>query len=355
MGDVSSEILDLTDELKESVEKIRSKSAGKDLKDQLGYYLQDLYLISELVKWDEVVSYSADFPTDLNYDSEELDRLRDEFNEANQVIFDDILEQSNGNIPESTDVDPLQQKFDNRIEIWFLPFLLDVLQRHEKIVSGDDEDDSDKDDSNNGETIPEILYDQWYEMDITLTILLYEFHARMKSLLRGWRVQKLDPELQVDSYSGGVFAGWYEAYMNESKEDFQSGIKMLEDFYGGDSDDDSNEDEENSGKGDNNDTKAMDSEITELRNTVSEMQGSLLNLQESVAELAKMMKSIQLSINKGSSSNAMVRRIVTDAVNITDHVMDKDATEYESDGESSEQDYQDNVEEQDEQNGELGT
>jgi len=51
----------------------------------------------------------------------------------------------------------------------------------------------------------------------------------------------------------------------------------------------------------------------------------------------------------------MVRRIVTDAVNITDRVMDKDATEYESDGESSEKDYQDNVEEQDEQDGELGT
>jgi len=50
--------------------------------------------------------------------------------------------------------------------------------------------------------------------------------------------------------------------MNESKEDFQSGIKMLEDFYGGDSDDDSNEDEENSGKGDNNDTKAMNSEVS---------------------------------------------------------------------------------------------
>jgi hypothetical protein len=51
---------------------------------------------------------------------------------------------------------------------------------------------------------------QWQSMDATLTILVFEFHFRMRCLIRGWRSQKLDVKLQVQSYTGGLYTAWYE-------------------------------------------------------------------------------------------------------------------------------------------------
>ncbi|KAJ7510817.1 hypothetical protein B0H11DRAFT_1900176 [Mycena galericulata] len=48
------------------------------------------------------------------------------------------------------------------------------------------------------------------EMDETLDALVWEFHQRFKSLRRSWRSQKLDIELQVQCYAGGLFNGWYK-------------------------------------------------------------------------------------------------------------------------------------------------
>lgn len=47
------------------------------------------------------------------------------------------------------------------------------------------------------------------QMDDTLFDLLFAFHERMQSLLRSWRSQKLDNELQVQCYAGGLMYSWY--------------------------------------------------------------------------------------------------------------------------------------------------
>ncbi|THV06365.1 hypothetical protein K435DRAFT_849160 [Dendrothele bispora CBS 962.96] len=297
--------------VKETTEKLRDKSDNEVLKEPLGCYLQHLCLIEELVKWDKVTGYSADFPDDLEYDDAELERLINEFNEANSVIFGEILEHSHGNIKEYTDIDSLQQKFDKRIEVWFLPFLLEVLKRQNVMVIGESvEDDSES------KSVPRVADDKWEEMDTTLTVLLYEFHARMKQLLRGWRVQKLDTELQVKSFSGGVFAGWCQALMDDSKKKFQLGIEMLDDYYAS-SEDESEIDSEEEGEGSENgdrdesrDSKATSPEIMELRSSMSEMQKSLSELQNSVAELTTMMKSMQLSLNKGNPTKDTMNTLV---------------------------------------------
>ncbi|THV00012.1 hypothetical protein K435DRAFT_837473 [Dendrothele bispora CBS 962.96] len=302
--DSSCDISNLVDQIRKTTEKVRAKTTDEGLKDLLGYYLEDLSLVEEMVSWDDVTGYDTDFPTDLEYDEDELERLCDEFNAANNELFGKVLEQSGGKIEESTDIAAFQQKFDDRIEVWFIPFLLEVLKRHNTTVNGPGESDDSEDKT------PKVTDDKWEEMDVTLTVLLYEFHARMKWLLRGWRVQKLDSKLQVNSFSGGVFAGWYEAYMDKSKEDFQSGIEMLESYYQDESEDESEEAEDNSEKGDDEEPSHADSnkatsssEIIELRKSITEIQESLSELRKSVTELTKMMQSMRKGNKIKTSKN----------------------------------------------------
>jgi hypothetical protein len=49
------------------------------------------------------------------------------------------------------------------------------------------------------------------EMDATIYTLLSEYHKRMKGLMRSWRSQKLDVELEIECYNGGIMYGWYTA------------------------------------------------------------------------------------------------------------------------------------------------
>jgi hypothetical protein len=57
----------------------------------------------------------------------------------------------------------------------------------------------------------ELADQEWYDMDASLTTLVYAFHNRMRALVRGWRSQKIDVGLQIDTFAGGVYEGWYRA------------------------------------------------------------------------------------------------------------------------------------------------
>lgn len=48
----------------------------------------------------------------------------------------------------------------------------------------------------------------------SLEKILKEFGARTRSLIRSWRSQKLDLEVQVSCYAGGLLYGWYKHVMN---------------------------------------------------------------------------------------------------------------------------------------------
>ncbi len=51
----------------------------------------------------------------------------------------------------------------------------------------------------------------WEIMTETLEMLIGVFHERMQSLLRGWRAQKLNVELHITCFAGGIYNGWYSA------------------------------------------------------------------------------------------------------------------------------------------------
>jgi hypothetical protein len=58
-------------------------------------------------------------------------------------------------------------------------------------------------------TSVEDLAAAWEARDATLTVLLVEIYQRYKSLQRSWRSQKLSVSVEVESYAGGFFYGWY--------------------------------------------------------------------------------------------------------------------------------------------------
>lgn len=45
----------------------------------------------------------------------------------------------------------------------------------------------------------------------SLLIVITAFHYRMKELLRGWYSQKIDVEVQIETFSAGVFASWFQS------------------------------------------------------------------------------------------------------------------------------------------------
>ncbi|EEB97075.1 hypothetical protein MPER_03683, partial [Moniliophthora perniciosa FA553] len=127
---------------------------------------------------------------DVDYDTDEMERLTEEYNAKNQEVFHHVTG-DNGIIDTYTDVYYLNARFDSRVELWFIPIVYQVLKLQlNNILLGGSEDDEEA--SRNTKHVTD---HQWFQMDSTLEVLLYEFHSRMKTLLRGWRVQKLDSQL----------------------------------------------------------------------------------------------------------------------------------------------------------------
>lgn len=86
-------------------------------------------------------------------------------------------------------------------------------------------------------------------METTLYHLLVLFHERMRSLIRSWRSQKLDAELQIQCYAGGLMYAWYQKVRllschvthdnsNDASEQVQDSPSDISAFFG--SDDDNN-------------------------------------------------------------------------------------------------------------------
>lgn len=58
---------------------------------------------------------------------------------------------------------------------------------------------------------PALADGDWEIMAETLHMLVNYFHERMQSLIRGWRAQKLNVELNITCFAGGIYNGWYFA------------------------------------------------------------------------------------------------------------------------------------------------
>jgi hypothetical protein len=77
----------------------------------------------------------------------------------------------------------------------FMPILDLLMARHHDLIRGP----------------PPLTDGDWEEMAETLHMLIMYFHERMQALLRGWRAQKLNVELNITCFAGGIYNGWYSA------------------------------------------------------------------------------------------------------------------------------------------------
>ncbi|KAJ3898893.1 hypothetical protein F5879DRAFT_926693 [Lentinula edodes] len=154
--------------------------------------------------------------------------LVQEYQELNKQLAEKII-QDGGILSDAVDISPLKRRFRDRIEMWILPFLENILlHQFEALVgrpyanynaynNGKGSDQADEEIS-----APTVQFDnktvediQWMDMIDTLKELFIQFHLRMLSLLRGWKKQKINCQVMIDSFSGGLFAGWHTAYMGD--------------------------------------------------------------------------------------------------------------------------------------------
>ncbi|ESK88201.1 hypothetical protein Moror_5527 [Moniliophthora roreri MCA 2997] len=269
------EINDLVWEIEEIALEAKKASSDEATTEHIEAYLQVLDALTDITRWSHVTGYDQTFTVDVDYDADEMERLTEEYNAKNQEVFHHVTG-DNGIIDAYSDLYYLNMRFDSRVELWFVPMVYQVLKLQLNSILLGPEDDEDA--PRNAKHVTDY---QWFQMDSTLEVLLCEFHSRMKTLLRGWRVQKLDSQLQVNSFFGGIFAGWFEGYISGSNKKVIARLERLED-----ADDDSDSED------------ASPSEVSELRVLVSELQGS-------VERLTGMVQSL---LNKEDTSNSKTRQ-----------------------------------------------
>ncbi|KAF5376827.1 hypothetical protein D9757_008889 [Collybiopsis confluens] len=234
----------------------KSAAEDKDVEECIDGYLHRMKGISKLTDWPENTGYDRDFFTDVGQVLDELTPLAKEYEKMHGDLAKRIL-QNDGVLSEISEVTPLKNQFGDRVEVWLLPFLENVLTHQFQTITGEPYDDGEDDavdpDSAENDEQPEpknkkykpapVTVEQWINIDWTLSMLVYEFHERMRGLLRGWKMQKIDGEMNINTYSGGLFSGWYAAYIDKNNQEFQQDISELESFYEEDSDEDEDEDE----------------------------------------------------------------------------------------------------------------
>ncbi|KAJ3871775.1 hypothetical protein F5051DRAFT_456943 [Lentinula edodes] len=298
-------------------QEAKFKSDNIKLKLKIDKYVLSLELISKLTSWYSVTGFQGNFILDVMqvqvYDK--LMPLALEYEKLHKTLAKQLLNQG-GILLEISDTMPLKKQFGNRIESWLLPFLenilaqqLDAVAKKHLLDNGDDQDNNDQEDHTVGQiqlwdepTVVQVedktsdksvTFEQWVDMDWTLEILLYEFHLRMQSLLQGWKRQKVDHQIMVNSFSSGVFSGWHTACLNKSDQEFQHAIKLLENIYKNDSETETKDDDE-----------AQDKNAA-LQSTVDVLSVSVANLNNSMDELKGMIagqKELLLNANHRSTS-----------------------------------------------------
>ncbi|KAJ4487254.1 hypothetical protein C8J55DRAFT_558327 [Lentinula edodes] len=269
----------------------KSKAKHDLLKGDISKYIDSLQvIIPKLTDWYNITGYEYERHFGLESEADtQFHSLVQEYQELNKQLAEKII-QDGGILSDAVDISPLKRRFRDRIEMCILPFLENILlHQFEALVgrpyanynaynNGKGSDQADEEIS-----APTVQFDnktvediQWMDMIDTLKELFIQFHLRMLSLLRGWKKQKINCQVMIDSFSGGLFAGWHTAYMGDRN--FKHMIDIL-----------IHNDNLDSG----NETPTDD--ISVLQKSVTALQTSVYEIHTSLEELTKMISSMHLS------------------------------------------------------------
>ncbi|KAJ7715416.1 hypothetical protein DFH07DRAFT_1068499 [Mycena maculata] len=194
--DYTNKIDAITDNLEKRCRKL--KSGDHNLDTCIDDYLDTLKLVTCLTDWsafDEGASGLEELDDETKQDLVEvataLAQKKEALMQANLEAVKYRVAQAS--LPSITD----QAAF--RIEQSITVLLFLILRQHDQVITAGMQN-----------MTAEQFASKWDDMEETLGVLVWEFHDRFKSLRRSWRSQKLDIELQVECYAGGLFNGWYQ-------------------------------------------------------------------------------------------------------------------------------------------------
>ncbi|KAF7368630.1 hypothetical protein MVEN_00187000 [Mycena venus] len=191
--------LEIIQNMEDLVEKCLSlKTGDPDLDMNIDYYIEVLELVPFITGWYELDA-SATGLDELDTDTaHEIIQVSDMLAQKREDDITAGLKKIEYHVEESTL--PMLAGF--RIEQSIMVLLVLILRKHHEIISAGMQDMTSQEFSKEWDTM-------WRAIDV----LIREFHDRLLSLRRSWRSQKLDINLQVQCYGGGLFNRWYQEYI----------------------------------------------------------------------------------------------------------------------------------------------
>ncbi|KAJ7107160.1 hypothetical protein C8R43DRAFT_206377 [Mycena crocata] len=165
-------------------------------------YLDSIKLIQDIVGWNLHGTVNA--VDDLDEETgQKMAEVADILAEKEEAIVTKNLKHSNYRFNDRAGLSVAIGQGGFRIEQIIMQLLYLILQNHAQVVA----------DGMPGVELADIA-SEWSDMDRTLSVLIIEFHERMKSLIRSWRAQKLEVNLEIQCYAGGLYAGWHAEFKN---------------------------------------------------------------------------------------------------------------------------------------------
>ncbi|KAJ7636445.1 hypothetical protein FB45DRAFT_446911 [Roridomyces roridus] len=314
-SDYTAKINEITTDLNKRCAKLKTAATSaneEDLVSCLDGYLDSLKLIGCITDWAEWDAGASGLE-ELDDETEtELVEVATKFAAKKEGVIQGNLETVAYRVDRSS-LPSLTEEPAFRIEQSISVLLYLVLKKHQEIiVAGMDS---------------ATAAAKWQEMDDSLDSLIWEFHERFKSLRRSWRSQKLDIELQVECYAGGLFNGWYEEY----DKDDNLISNLLEDDEDEDEDDEEGEGEENEDKDKNKDADAdkgnnvdsVDAKVEQLSTRVTAIDARLDKIESMLEQL--------LSMGQGGGTTSAARK-----PGVRDYVQKESQMTTESEGEGEE-------------------
>ncbi|KAF8154996.1 hypothetical protein K438DRAFT_1943060 [Mycena galopus ATCC 62051] len=265
-NDYTAQIEEITEHLEERCRKL--KTDDHDLNMSIDGYLDTLKLvacITEWAEWDAGASGLEELDGETEQDLVEVAKTLAQKKEA---LIEGNLNAVGYHVDQSS-LPSLTEQPAFRIEQSITVLLLLILRKHNEIISAGME----------GMTAQQFA-SKWEDMDDSLMALIWEFHERFKSLRRSWRSQKLDIELQVQCYAGGLFNGWYKEY----DKDGSIIVKFLED----DDDDEEDDTDETPETGDSSGSTgavSVDAKIDQLSQRVSALDTRLDTIESMLKQI----------------------------------------------------------------------
>ncbi|KAF7356066.1 hypothetical protein MVEN_00936400 [Mycena venus] len=265
---------DFLDQIEEKCEAAKANLTDTDLETCVEY-LKTIKLLRYIVNWVDVVlggGYSAMEDVDEQTGSE-LELVVAELSQKNEQLVRENLKRINFELQDPALLVFVTQQSGVRIEQVIMLMLHLILSEHSDAISNGQTMANDGTQSQAQRTGDRKFTSQWQSMDATLSMLVFVFHARMRSLIRSWRSQKLDLALQVQCYAGGLYAGWYQEYTKPGSVI----VKLLE---AEDNDDENEEPQSSSGDIPNaSATESMDTKMDNLSTRVSQLDARLDTLE----------------------------------------------------------------------------